>query len=73
MEQNDLYPEGWTYRKFFAPRSANKGTGGPNKKVRQDDNLVDEILRDNQKVDEQLPQAADSGSSQNGAQLNGGG
>ena len=73
MEQNDLYPEGWTYRKFFAPRSANKGSGGPNKKVRQDDNLVDEILRDNQKVDEQLQHVADSGSSQDNASLNGGG
>ena len=60
MEQNDLYTEGWTYRKFFAPRSANKGTGGPNKKVRQDENLVEEILRDNQKVDDQLHQQLDA-------------
>ena len=45
MEKNELYPEGWTYRKFFAPRTSNQGTGAT-KKPRPDDNLVDEILRD---------------------------
>ena len=46
MEKNELYPEGWTYRKFFAPRTSSQGTGGAIKKTRTDDNLVDEILLD---------------------------
>ena len=46
MEQDELYPEGWTYRKFFAPRASNQGKGGPNKKARPDDQLVDEVLQD---------------------------
>jgi hypothetical protein len=66
MEQNDLYPEGWTYRKFFAPRTSNQGTGGTNKKQRPDDNLVDEIINEHN-----LQQQNDS--EQNASQANGGG
>ena len=78
MEQNDLYPEGWTYRKFFAPRSANQGRGSSNKKVRHDDHLVDDILRDSnhqvtQQGDQQVHHRADSGSSQTIDNPNGGG
>ena len=48
MEQNELYPEGWTYRKFFAPRNANQGTSGAAKKPRPDDQLVEEYLQQQQ-------------------------
>ena len=48
MEKNELYPEGWTYRKFFAPRNANQGAG--NKKARQDDELVQQVLQEQQQT-----------------------
>ena len=48
MEKNELYPEGWTYRKFFAPRNANQGTGGAAKKPRPDDQLVEDYLQQQQ-------------------------
>ena len=66
MEKNELYPEGWTYRKFFAPRTFNQGTGGTNKKQRPDDNLVDEIINEHN-----LQQQNDS--EQNSSHANGGG
>ena len=66
MELNELYPEGWTYRKFFAPRTSNQGTGGTNKKQRPDDNLVDEIINEHN-----LQQQNDS--EQNSSHANGGG
>ena len=44
MEKNDLYPEGWTYRKLFAPRTVNQGTGGAAKKPRQDEELIGQLL-----------------------------
>ena len=46
MEKNELYPEGWTYRKFFAPRNINQGAGGGAKKSRPDDELIGQILQE---------------------------
>ena len=47
MEKNDLYPEGWTYRKFFAPRNMNQGVaGGGYKKPRPDDELIGQVLQE---------------------------
>ena len=54
MEKNELYPEGWTYRKFFAPRNANQGAG--NKKARQDDELVQQVLQEQQQKQQQNQQ-----------------
>ena len=49
MEKNDLYPEGWTYRKFFAPRNMNQGVGGGGyKKPRPDDELIGQVLQEQQ-------------------------
>ena len=53
MEKNELYPEGWTYRKFFAPRNANQGAG--NKKPRHDDVLVQQVLQEHQQQADQSP------------------
>ena len=47
MEMNELYPIGWTYRKFFAPRSVNQGAGGA-KKSRPDDELIGQVLQEQQ-------------------------
>ena len=49
MEMNELYPYpvGWTYRKFFAPRSVNQGAGGA-KKPRPDDELIGQVLQEQQ-------------------------
>ena len=65
MEKNELYPEGWTYRKFFAPRSANQGTGGGAKKPRPDDQLVDQVLQDQQQQ-QQVGQVDQIGDVENG-------
>ena len=69
MEKNELYPEGWTYRKFFAPRSVNQGTGGA-KKPRADDQLVEEVLQDRQQQHQGKPvaQVAEDGPGQEAPQ-----
>ena len=41
MEKDELYPPGWTHRKFFGPR---KGT--QSKPARQDDQIVNEVINE---------------------------
>ena len=72
MEKNELYPEGWTFRKFFAPRNHGTG-GGPNKKPRPDDSIVDEILQDQNQQHQQVGQQVQEVSGQPRPQANGGG
>ena len=61
MEKSELYPEGWTYRKFFAPRNANQGTEGTAKKARPEDKLVKQAL---QNLQQQVGQVAENGPGQ---------
>ena len=46
MEKDELYPPGWTHRKFFGARAANTN---PAKQGRQDDLIVNEVMREEER------------------------
>ena len=46
MEKDELYPSGWTHRKFFGPRKAKEN---PVKHARMDDQLVSEVLKEQER------------------------
>ena len=46
MENDELYPTGWTHRKFFGPR---KSKENPAKHARMDDQLVAEVLKEQER------------------------
>ena len=43
MEKDELYPPGWTHRKFFGARQAKENTA---KQARTDDQIVNEVLKE---------------------------
>ena len=49
MEKGELYPPGWTHRKFFGPRKS-----AQNKSARQDDQIVTEVINEKAKEIETL-------------------
>ena len=48
-EKDELYPPGWTHRKFFGPRKS-----AQNKSARQDDQIVTEVINEKAKENESL-------------------
>ena len=50
MENPELYPDGWRYRRFFGSRKARE----KNKKPRTEENVVDEIMKEVEKEKEEL-------------------
>ena len=47
IEKDELYPSGWCHRKFFAPRS-----GQPAKQARKDEAVVQEAIKEQQRLKE---------------------
>ena len=45
MEKDELYPPGWTHRKFFGPRKAKDNP----KHTRGDEHIVNEVIAEEQK------------------------
>ena len=43
-----MYPAGWCHRKFFAPRRS----GQSSKQARTDEGLVEEVIKEQQRLDE---------------------
>ena len=68
MERNELYPVGWTFRKFFAPRNVNQGMGGA-KKSRPDDELIGQVLKEQQQQLEVAGPAVEDGPGQVSSKL----
>ena len=50
MDKDEMYPTGWCHRKFFAPRQGR--TDNPSKQPRKEDNVVQEAIKEQQRLDE---------------------
>ena len=48
LEKDEMYPAGWCHRKFFAPRRSVQSA----KQARTDGGLVDEVIKEQQRLDE---------------------
>ena len=48
MDKDEMYPTGWCHRKFFAPRR----TGNPSKQPRKEDSVVQEAIKEQQRLEE---------------------
>ena len=66
MEKDELYPPGWTHRKFFGPRKAKEN---PAKHARMDDQLVTEALKEKERKEAETKLIEEKRLREEGAQL----
>ena len=50
MKKDEMYPQGWSHRKFFGARKAG---ANPAKQARKDDMMVDAVLHEEEKRKEE--------------------
>ena len=58
MEKDELYPSGWTHRKFFGPR---KSKENPAKHARMENQIVTDVLNEKERNQKEENKLAEEG------------